>query len=106
MARCESASASIVYAPRCSSILRTTVLPVPIFPVRPMTYFPGQWFTATSIQPWSARIFYIKNLGFNVDAPPAPVYDEAASGRLGDRGRASCVVEESPYSAGHGAGEI
>jgi len=33
------------------------------------------------------------------------VYDELASGRLGDRGRAIGVTEESPYSAGHGAGE-
>src|SRR5512139_2405113 len=30
------------YAPRCSSILRTTLFPVAIFPVKPMTYLPGQ----------------------------------------------------------------
>src|SRR5512140_1948564 len=36
-----------------------------------------------------ARLFYIKTRHSPVDAAPAPVYDEVASGRLGDRGRAS-----------------
>src|SRR3990172_3320183 len=35
-------SASMPNAPKCSSILRTTLLPVAMLPVRPMTYFPGQ----------------------------------------------------------------
>src|SRR5512141_1998412 len=33
--------------------------------------------------------FTLKTRLSNVDAPPAPVYDEVASGRLGDRGNAS-----------------
>ena len=41
----------------------------------------------------------------SVDASCRPVYDEVASGRLGDRGHAIGVAEESPYFAGHGAGE-
>ena len=41
----------------------------------------------------------------NVDASCLNVYDESASGRSGDRGFASRGVEESPYSAGHDAGE-
>jgi hypothetical protein len=40
IARWESESASIVYAPRCSNIRRTTVFPVAMLPVRPMMNFP------------------------------------------------------------------
>jgi hypothetical protein len=42
---------------------------------------------------------------YYVDASSSPLYDEDASGRLGDRGTAIRWVEESPYSTGHGAGE-
>jgi hypothetical protein len=42
----------------------------------------------------------------SVDARWPCVYDEMASGRLGDRGLRVQEVEESPYSRGHGAGEI
>src|SRR4030065_1346910 len=41
MARWPRASASMPSAPRCSSILRTTLLPVAILPVNPMTNLPG-----------------------------------------------------------------
>src|SRR6266542_5681016 len=42
MAWCDRASASTPKAPRCSSILRTTLLPAAILPINPMTYLPGQ----------------------------------------------------------------
>ena len=42
---------------------------------------------------------------YHVDASSSPLYDEGASGRLGDRGSAIRWVEESPYSIEHDAGE-
>src|SRR5574341_525954 len=42
MAWCEIPSASMPNAPRCSSILRTTLLPLAMFPVSPIPYLPGQ----------------------------------------------------------------
>ncbi len=41
-----------------------------------------------------------------VDVPRPRVYHHMASGRPGDRGISKWDVEESPYSTGHGAGEI
>src|SRR3989304_1418761 len=58
MARCASASASMPYAPRCSSILRTTLFPVAMLPVRPITYFPGQRLKAESPAAKSWGRFY------------------------------------------------
>ena len=51
-------------------------------------------------------VFVINRYFHCVDVTSPPLYDEAASGQLGDRGSAYCRVEESPYSIGHGAGEI
>src|SRR6266498_5715464 len=125
MTRCERASASIVYAPRCSNMRRTTLLPVAILPVKPITYFPGQLLTRTPLFlvecfiyfnvfceklqcilpisepagllnsnnvlfPKSSPLFkkIVLIMSISVDALFPCVYDNAASGQLGDRGSA------------------
>src|SRR5689334_6304612 len=49
----------MVYAPRCSSIRRTTLLPVAIFPVRPITNFPGQLLTETPLSSVSRSLLIL-----------------------------------------------